>query len=224
MCVRLVLQLHLDVRSSVYFWGEGTYGIMWTHLCGWDIFIWYFHGITICFYLSCLLPISLSCDALTITAVKMRHVLPYHLHSSWKTWTDPSLVVCDTVNKGLGGHTFSISSYFDSSAGMERREKRNKNLKPQQIRPPNCSGLLWEKELINAKQRKEMKSRGGGERSLEIRQSLAKSETWRMRVKDFKGIFTKLWNKLSTKWRLWTPISCGLVLFLGSSEEFALWL
>lgn len=39
-------------------------------------------------------------------------------------------MVCDTVNKGLGGHTFSISSYFDFGAGMVGGRDQKK-AKPQ---------------------------------------------------------------------------------------------
>lgn len=94
-------------------------------------------------------------------------------------------MVCDIVNKGLGGHTFSISSYFDSSAGMGG-EERNKNKNKNKTKTSNCCSLLWEKELINAKGKQlEKRPLQGGLKSL------TEAVTWIIRVEDFKGIFCK---------------------------------
>lgn len=147
MCVRLVLQLHLHVQSSVYFWGEKMSS------CEPDcvaealhpIFPWHHYWLLI--FLPPSHPSPLWCVKYH-SCKNEGTFFPCCSHSSWKTWTELSLVVCDTVNKGLGGHTFSISSYFDSSAGMggeERNKNKNKN------KTSSCCSLLWEKELINAK-------------------------------------------------------------------------
>lgn len=61
-----------------------------------------------------------------------------------------------------------------------RREIRIKNKTRKQT--PNCFGLLWEKELINAK---------WGEKKGK-HYSLTEAETWRIRVKDSKESPIKL--------------------------------
>jgi len=52
-------------------------------------------------------------------------------------------VVCDTVNKGLGGHTFSISSYFDSSAGMGLGGGVEKGWRGEKERNKQKPKLIW---------------------------------------------------------------------------------
>lgn len=93
-------------------------------------------------------------------------------------------MVCDTVNKGLGGHTFSISSYFVSSTGMglgggggegkKGGEKETNKQKPK---------LIW--FIARKTTRQYQVENNRGKRRL---QTLTEAESWRIGVKDFTGI------------------------------------